>query len=77
MSLELEEETLKKMCNLHFPEYVLKMRQYAKENNVPIIQDEGLSFLISQILDFSATFISKFGVSLIAYRISPSDIEPL
>lgn len=37
MSLELEEETLKKMCNLHFPEYVLKMRQYAKENNVPII----------------------------------------
>lgn len=37
------------MCNLHFPEYVLKMRQYAKENNVPIIQDEGLSFLISMI----------------------------
>lgn len=49
MSLKLEEETLKKMCNLHFPEYVLKMRQYAKENNVPIIQDEGLSFLISMI----------------------------
>lgn len=31
--------------NLSFTPYELKMKEYAKENNVPIILDEGLSFL--------------------------------
>lgn len=49
MSLPLDSETLNKMNNLSFDSYILKMKEYAKKNNVPIIQDEGLAFLISLV----------------------------
>lgn len=47
MSIELKEETLNKMNNLSFSPYLEEMRVYAKENNVPIIMDDGLAFLIT------------------------------
>ena len=37
------------MNNLSFDEFDLKLKEYAKENKVPIIFDEGLSFLESII----------------------------
>lgn len=49
MNISISQEELVKMHNLNFSSYEEKMREYAKENNVPIIQDEGLSFLISII----------------------------
>lgn len=64
MSLELEEETLNKMYNLHFPDYVLKMKEYAHENNVPIIQDEGLSFLLSMIRATQPKSILEIGTAI-------------
>ena len=33
------------LLNLKFDEFDLKLKAYAKENNVPIIFDEGLAFL--------------------------------
>lgn len=35
--------------NLKFDSFDLKLKEYAKENNVPIIQDEGLTFLLNAI----------------------------
>ena len=49
MSVEIDETLHSKLLNLHFSDYLLKMKEYAKENNVPIIQDEGLAFLLSII----------------------------
>lgn len=49
MSLTLDNDTLNKMNNLTFNNYLLSMKEYAKENNVPIIQDEGLAFLLSLV----------------------------
>lgn len=49
MSLNIEEETLHKMHNLTFNDYLIKMKEYAKDYNVPIIQDEGMAFLLSMI----------------------------
>lgn len=49
MSINLETDVLQKMYNLSFDESICEMRDYAKENNVPIIQDEGLAFLLTLI----------------------------
>lgn len=46
---EFKKEDLAIMLNLHFNPIHEEMRQYAKEHNVPIIQDEGLAFLESII----------------------------
>lgn len=46
--IPLDFESLKKL-NLNFDSKFNLIREYAKENNVPIIQDEGLSFLESII----------------------------
>lgn len=47
MNKEFNLEDLVPMLNLHFNNIHNEMREYAKENNVPIIQDEGLAFLES------------------------------
>lgn len=49
MSLSISDDDLKKMNNINFSEYFLKMKEYAKINNVPIIQDEGLAFLLTLV----------------------------
>ncbi len=41
----LEKEDLAIMLNLHFNSIHQEMKEYAKLNNVPIINDEGLAFL--------------------------------
>ena len=35
--------------NIKFDSFDIKLKEYAKENSVPIIQDEGLSFLLNAI----------------------------
>lgn len=47
MNNEFKSEDLAVMLNLHFNEIHQEMKDYAKENDVPIIQDEGLAFLES------------------------------
>lgn len=47
MNNEFKSEDLAVMLNLHFNEIHQEMKDYAKENSVPIIQDEGLAFLES------------------------------
>ena len=49
MSIKLEVETLDRMNNLSFSKEILEIKDYALENNVPIIQDEGLAFLLTLI----------------------------
>lgn len=49
MSLPISDDDLKRMNNINFSDYFLKMKEYAKENNVPIIQDEGLAFLLTLV----------------------------
>ncbi len=49
MSISISEDDLIKMNNLCFSDYFLKMKEYAKKNNVPIIQDEGLAFLLTLV----------------------------
>lgn len=64
MSLSVDDETLKKMCNLKFPDYILEMKDYAMKNNVPIIQDEGLSFLLSMLRVKKAKNILEIGTAI-------------
>lgn len=45
----IKDNDLAEMLNLSFNDIHTQMRLYAKENNVPIIQDEGLAFLESII----------------------------
>lgn len=49
MSLQIDEEIQKKLNNLTFNDIILKIKEDALNNNVPIIQDEGLAFLLSII----------------------------
>ncbi|MGM9971861.1 MAG: O-methyltransferase [Anaeroplasmataceae bacterium] len=45
MNNDFKAEDLDIMLNLHFNNIHQEMKEYAKINNVPIIQDEGLAFL--------------------------------
>ena len=38
-------DAVNNLLNLKFDEFDLKLKDYAKENNVPIIFDDGLAFL--------------------------------
>lgn len=64
MSLPLDSETLNKMNNLSFNSYILSMKEYAKENNVPIIQDEGLAFLLSLVRIKRPLYILEIGTAI-------------
>ena len=41
-----KEEYQNQLLNLNYNDYLLKMKQFAEENDVPIMQDEGIAFLI-------------------------------
>ena len=50
--------------NLSFDDFDLKLKSYAKENHVPIIMDEGLSFLINIIKTKNAKNILEVGAAI-------------
>ena len=68
--------------NLYFDEDISKLRLYAKENNVPIIKDEGLSFLLNTIklkncknvleigtaIGYSAIMMAKCGTNVVTFE---------
>ena len=41
-----KEEYQNSLLNINYNDYLLKMKEYAKEFDVPIMQDEGIAFLI-------------------------------
>ena len=47
--IDNKEEYQASLLNIPENEYILKMKEYAKQNDVPIIQDEGLAFLLMLI----------------------------
>ncbi len=49
MKIQLSNQEQIKLNNLTFNEQIKKIKSYAIENNVPIIQDEGLAFLLTII----------------------------
>lgn len=49
MKIELSVEELSRLNNLTFSSEIAKIKEYALDNNVPIIQDEGLAFLLTII----------------------------
>lgn len=48
---------------------ILEIKQYAKENNVPIITDEGIAFLLEQIKQYKVKEVLEIGTA-IAYSSS-------
>ncbi|MCR5705252.1 MAG: O-methyltransferase [Acholeplasmatales bacterium] len=53
-----------KSLNLSFNEYEMKMRDYAIENSVPIITDEGLRFLEDTIKKYNVKTILEIGTAI-------------
>ena len=41
-----KEDYQNQLLNINYNEYLLKMKEYALTNDVPIMQDEGIAFLI-------------------------------
>lgn len=41
-----KEDYQNKLLNINYSEHLMKMQEYALENDVPIMQDEGIAFLI-------------------------------
>lgn len=62
--VEITEEERNTLLNLKFSSYVEQMRQYAKENNVPIIQDEGLAFLKAIVKLYKPKRILEVGCAI-------------
>jgi predicted O-methyltransferase YrrM len=58
---DIERDTL---LNLKFLPYIEEMRQYAKDNNVPIIQDEGLAFLKAIVKLYKPKRILEVGCAI-------------
>ena len=50
--------------NLYFDEDISKLKEYAKEYNVPIIKDEGLSFLLNAIKLIKAKDVLEIGTAI-------------
>lgn len=50
--------------NLYFDEDISKLRKYAQDYNVPIIKDEGLSFLLNTIKLMKAKNILEIGTAI-------------
>ena len=44
-----KEEYQNQLLNLNYNDYLLQMKNYAEENDVPIMQDEGIAFLIMSL----------------------------
>lgn len=64
MKIELTLAEQMRFNNLHFDEYIMQMKDYAKEYNVPIIQDEGLSFLLTLIRVKNPLRILEIGTAI-------------
>ena len=62
--VEISDEERESLLNLEFSDYVKEMRVYAKENNVPIIQDEGLAFLKAIVKLYKPTKILEVGCAI-------------
>ena len=52
------------LLNLKFDEFDLKLKEYAKENNVPIIFDDGLAFLETIIRLYKPKRILEIGTAI-------------
>ena len=52
------------LLNLKFDDFDLKLKEYAKENNVPIIFDEGLAFLETIIRLYKPKRILEIGTAI-------------
>jgi predicted O-methyltransferase YrrM len=50
--------------NLYFDEDISKLRKYAQDYNVPIIKDEGLSFLLNTIKLMNAKNVLEIGTAI-------------
>ncbi len=62
--VEISEENRNQLLNLKFNDYIISMRDYAKENNVPIIQDEGLAFLKAIVKLYKPKKILEIGCAI-------------
>ncbi len=62
--VEISDNIRNELLNLKFDDYVSGMREYAKENNVPIIQDEGLAFLKAIVKLYKPKKILEVGCAI-------------
>ncbi len=62
--VEISDESRNELLNLKFNDYIEYMRKYAKENNVPIIQDEGLAFLKAIVKLYKPKKILEIGCAI-------------
>ncbi|MCR5786506.1 MAG: O-methyltransferase [Acholeplasmatales bacterium] len=62
--VEISDEERNVLLNLKFDDYVETMRDYAKEHNVPIIQDEGLAFLKAIVKLYKPKRILEIGCAI-------------
>jgi predicted O-methyltransferase YrrM len=62
--VEITDKQRGELLNLKFNDYVEGMREYAKENSVPIIQDEGLAFLKAIVKLYKPKKILEVGCAI-------------
>ena len=62
--VEITDKQRDELLNLKFNDYVEGMRKYAKENSVPIIQDEGLAFLKAIVKLYKPKKILEVGCAI-------------
>ncbi len=62
--VELDEKKRDELLNLSFSPKLEEMREYAKKNNVPIIQDEGLAFLKAIVKLYKPKNILEIGTAI-------------
>lgn len=62
--VEITDAERNQLLNLKFSPYIEQMREYAKENNVPIIQDEGLAFLKAIVKLYKPKRILEVGCAI-------------
>lgn len=62
--VELDEKKRDELLNLSFSPKIDEMRMYARNNNVPIIQDEGLAFLKAIVKLYTPKNILEIGTAI-------------
>lgn len=62
--VELDEKKRDELLNLSFSPKIDEMRMYARNNNVPIIQDEGLAFLKAIVKLYKPKNILEIGTAI-------------
>lgn len=62
--VEISDEKRDLLLNLSFSNKIEEMRAYAKENDVPIIQDEGLAFLKTIVKLYKPKNILEIGTAI-------------